>query len=271
METNLENFRMKVVWVTHHLPSSDLSDGSWIPGGLRGGAEMSDAEYLALCPDGVDVQIISADQTLANMDVIQSCDRVVVTGTDLLSDEAMLELARLQPMVFAHHLQTRTPARRVLLENAFPFVCHTPAHLAKESEWCDFANEPKLVLSAFDPDDIVVAEKEPFALAASRNHPLKGLNQSRLYAAEHGMELMVATDWSRSEVLMTMANAQWFIHLPLAFESECRAVMEAVLAGCEVITNDNVGITSYQRWRDRAWLRDEIIAAQLKFWSAILP
>jgi hypothetical protein len=68
-----------------------------------------------------------------------------------------------------------------------------------------------------------------------------------------------------------MTNAQWFIHLPLAFESECRSVMEAILAGCEVITNDNVGITSYHHWRDRAWLHDEIIASQLKFWSAILP
>lgn len=261
---------MKLGWVTHHLPSVEPVDGSWIPGGLRGGAEMSDAEYLSLCPSEVDVLVISSDQVLAKFDELKSCDRVVITGTDLLSDEAMLQLAMLKPMVFVHHLQTRTSARRVLLENAFPFVCHTPAHLAKEQEWCDFANEPKLVLSAFDPHEIKPSVKQPFALCASRNHPLKGLNQARLYAAQHDMELIVATDWSRSEVLKTMTNAQWFIHLPLAFESECRSVMEAVLAGCEVITNDNVGITSYPHWRDRVWLHDHIIAAQLNFWSAVL-
>jgi hypothetical protein len=46
-------------------------------------------------------------------------------------------------------------------------------------------------------------------------------------------------------------------------------VMEAVLSGCTVRTNDNVGITSYEHWDDPQWLSDEIDSASEKFWGFV--
>jgi hypothetical protein len=67
-----------------------------------------------------------------------------------------------------------------------------------------------------------------------------------------------------------MSYAEYFIHVPLAFESECRAVMEAVLSGCKVITNANVGITSVQDWDEPDALRNMIEKAGETFWRLVL-
>jgi hypothetical protein len=66
-----------------------------------------------------------------------------------------------------------------------------------------------------------------------------------------------------------MARCEWFVHLPLAFESECRAVMEAVLSGCKIEINDNVGITSVQNWNDPDTLREMIDKAGERFWELV--
>jgi len=256
---------MKLLWISHHLPS--VSDGDeWLRGDYRGGAEMSDAEYFADAPDDVDIWRIHPDQ-LVGVDV-REFDRVLVTGTDLLSELQMQHLATFDPMVFVHHRQSRTFARKVLLESAQPFVCHTPAHLAVEQEWCDLS-DTRLVLSAFNPDDCWIDHKERFALWAARNHPLKGKNQAALWCAQNDLPFMAVSDLSRDEVLALMASAEWFVHLPLAFESECRSVMEAVLSGCKVETNNLVGVTSFERWRDAGWLADEIAGASDLFWEAV--
>ena len=257
---------MNIAWITHHLSDDQPLGEGWIPGPYRGGAEMSDAEYLAHTPDGCHVQVF--DSTLFDPDQIVEFDRIVVTGTDLLSEAAMGWLATLKPMVFVHHRQTASEGRRRLLEAAQPFVCHTPAHLALEATWANLG-ATRLVLSALDTTGMEPGEKKPYVLVASRNHPLKGINQSRLWAARHNLDCVVATDWPRSQVLATMRQAEWFVHLPLSFESECRTVMEAVLAGCTVVTNDQVGITSYPEWRDAAWLRAEIATAGDAFWRAV--
>jgi hypothetical protein len=67
-----------------------------------------------------------------------------------------------------------------------------------------------------------------------------------------------------------MARAEAFVHLPLAFESECRSVMEAVLSGCVVQTNRNVGITSIPGWDDKNKLRDMVDRAGHDFWQLVL-
>jgi hypothetical protein len=66
-----------------------------------------------------------------------------------------------------------------------------------------------------------------------------------------------------------MARSEWFVHLPLAFESECRAVMEAVLSGCSIHTNENVGITSVDDWHDADALRHMIDKAGDTFWKLV--
>jgi hypothetical protein len=66
-----------------------------------------------------------------------------------------------------------------------------------------------------------------------------------------------------------MSFTEYFVHLPLAFESECRAVMEAVLSGCKIVTNDNVGITSVTDWEDPDALKNMIDKAGQTFWRLV--
>jgi hypothetical protein len=266
LETVLEGVGMKLLWVSHHLPSVAQEGSEWLQGEYRGGAEMSDADYFAGAPDWVDVWRVHPEQ-LIGVDV-REFDRVLITGTDYLTELQMQYLALFKPMVFVHHQQTRTNGRMVLLQQADPFVCHTPAHLAVEQQWCNLENTG-LVLSALNVDDCWIDHKEPFALWAARNHPLKGKNQAALWAAEHDLPFLAVSDLARDEVLALMASASWFLHFPLAFESECRSVMEAVLSGCTVRTNENVGITSYEHWDDPQWLSDEIDSASEKFWGFV--
>ena len=255
----------QIAWLTHHLPVDDTGGGTWLPGRFRGGAEMSDWEYQQAAPEGVSIDVFSPDQW-------ESClgyDRIVITGTDQLSEVAMIELAHRRPMVFLHHEQTESPGRQVLLDAAFPMVVHTPAHLHLELQWV----EPEytgLVLSHFDTSECREVKKQPFALWAARNHPLKGLNQARVWAHGAGFPLVVMHDHERSDVLEFMSRAEAFVHLPLCFESEGRAVMEAVLSGCRVQANTNVGITSVDRWHDKGYLKYLVDSAGEQFWDFVL-
>ena len=255
----------RVAWLTHHWAVPDTGGGKWLPGHYRGGAEMSDAAYRACAPEWVDIVALRPDEWEHALD----CERIVITGTDQLSEEAMVTLADYGPMVFVHHEQTESPGRMVLIENAEPFVVHTPAHLDQELKWVT-PKWSEMVLSHFDTSECYEAKKEPFALWAARNHPQKGLMQARVWAHAAGFPLVIMHSHAREEVLEMMSRAQAFVHLPLTFESECRSVMEAVLSGCVVQTNRNVGLTSLERWSDKGWLRDAVDRAGHDFWNVAL-
>lgn len=255
----------RIAWITHHLPVEDTGGGKWLPGIFRGGAEMSDHEYRQAAPPWIQIDVFHPDQ----WEEALTYNRIVITGTDLLSEEAMVRLAEENPMVFVHHEQKESAGRKILIEAADPFVCHTPAHLEREQLWCDITNY-QLILSHFDTSECFVGKKQPYALWAARNHPQKGMNQARLWAHSFGIPLVRMHDYARSDVLDMMSRAEWFVHMPLSFESECRSVMEAVLSGCRVHTNKNVGIVSMPRWDDRIYLGEQIDMAGEAFWEAVL-
>ena len=255
----------RIAWLTHHLPVDDTGGGKWLPGKFRGGAEMSDWEYQQAAPPDVIIDVYSPDEWEQTLHY----ERIVITGTDQLQPPAMIELARRHPMVFLHHEQTQTGPRQVLLNAAEPLVVHTPAHLALELAWTE-PNLTGMVLSHFDVTECYEVKKQPFALWAARNHPLKGLNQARVWAHGAGFPLVALHDKPREDVLEFMSRAEAFVHLPLCFESEGRAVMEAVLSGCRVQTNLNVGITSVDGWHDKRQLREMIAGAGEQFWDFVL-
>lgn len=251
--------------MTHHVGAGDPAQG-WLPGEHRGGGEMTDADWRAAAPDGVEVTVVSPDRWRESLDA----DRVVVTGTDLLSDEALCILAKSSPAVAVHHRQARSAARQRLLEAASPLIVHTPGHEAVERSWCSLGRVVH-VLSPMRADEFVEPVNDlEIALWASRDHPLKGRPIAEAYARRHGWHFVAITARPRADVLAMMARAQRFIHLPLEFESEGRGVIEAVLSGCDVVANRNVGITSFERWRDPAWMAEMTFDAGDRFWQAVL-
>lgn len=252
---------MKVAWVTHHLEGE--GGPGWLPGLHRGGGEMTDAALRDAAPSGVQLEVLSPQRARE----ADGYDRVVVTGTDLLTDTDMVRLSLLRPLVFLHHRQKPSQARGMLLAAADPLVVHTPAHEAVERLWC----EPRRVEHVLSPmgDVFRTGPKRDVALWAARDHPSKGRLVAEAYATSKGWPFKALFDAPRADVLDAMAEARWFIHLPLWFESEARSVIEAVLSGCEVVANRNVGLTSCERWRDRQWLTEQTSTAAQRFWGLV--
>ena len=268
----------KIGWYTHHIQNDpnvahsgaqgqeSVSSGLF-SGRFAGGAEMSDYDYQQQAPLGFQISIVTPD-TFHTHD-IHSFDSVVVTGTDAFSDDQLNQLSKSDPFVFVHHLQMPRASLENLINGSRLFVTHTPAHMARELLWTN-PRKTAQVLSYFDTSKIHDdGYKHPFALWAARSHPLKGQLKAHQWAINAGYEFKSLTNVPREQVLDAMAFSEWFVHLPLGFESECRAVMEAVLSGCKIHTNDNVGITSVEDWNDSDHLRNMIDKAGDTFWRLV--
>jgi len=244
-----------IAWLSHHLPDQN--------GNLAGGAEMTDQTLLESAP--VDCKIITCDKWQEAMDY----DQIVITGTDLLSPYAMTQLAKRKPVVAVHHLQTRTSEREILMSSARMLVCRSPRHLELELSW----TKPKRsswVVSPHDVSQFTAKPKEDFALWAARLHPQKGPKEAMIWASQNSIPLLMMYDKTRAEVLEAMSRAKHFVFLPTGFDAEPRAVVEAVLSGCNVITNDLAGISSIPNWRDPEVLTELVTNAKELFWQTVL-
>jgi hypothetical protein len=224
---------------------------------------MTDVTLLTDAP--TEVTIIRPDKWEQALEF----DKIVITGTDLLTPEAMLQLAKRNPVVAVHHQQTRTKERAELLSSASTLICRTPRHLEIELEW----TTPKAstwVTAPLDISEITQKPKEDFALWAARWHPQKGPEQAIEWAQQNNLKLIMMYDKTRAEVLEAMSRAKHFVFLPQAFDAEPRAVIEAVLSGCQVHTNDLAGITSVPNWQDPDTLKALVTQAKQLFWDRIL-
>jgi hypothetical protein len=112
--------------------------------------------------------------------------------------------------------------------------------------------------------------KEDFALWAARWHPQKGPEQAIEWAQQENLKLIMMYDKTRAEVLEAMSRAKHFVFLPQAFDAEPRTIIEAVLSGCNVHTNELAGITSIPNWRDPEVLTELITNSKELFWNTVL-
>lgn len=222
----------RIAWVTHHLVKDEPRDSALLPGLYAGGAEINDAVMRSHAPADVEITVIGPDDWRNALNF----ERIVITGTDRLSDEALVTLAERCPLVWIQHAQHQTPAKAHLFQRADRFVTMSALHMAHEAAWTGradtFVHSP-----VWDTSEVNRAPKEPVALWAARNHPAKGRINARIIAERMAVPLIELTNVSREVVLEHMSRAQWFIHWPKEFDACPRTVIEATLAGCEVITN----------------------------------
>ena len=112
-------------------------------------------------------------------------------------------------------------------------------HMQWESEWTGRADD--FVHSPVPPDQVKPSAKEPFALFAGRAHPAKGKINARVWAAENSVRLVELENTPHEIVLDHMSRAKYFVHLPKERDACPLVVIEATLAGCEIVTNPLVG------------------------------
>ena len=245
-----------IAWISHHLPEH-------FGGKLVGGAEMTDATLLADAP--VQVKTFLPDQWKEAMNY----DEIIITSTDLLSDFAMLQLAKKNPVVAIHHQQTQNQHRATLFNSAKTLICRTPKHLELELSWTN-PKSSTWVVSPLDLTEITSKPKENFALWTGRWHEQKGPNQAIEWASSNNLELIMMHNKTRAEVLEAMSRAKHFVFLPQGFDAEPRSVVEAVLSGCEVHTNNLAGITSIPNWDNPEVLSKLVTNAKELFWQTVL-
>jgi len=228
---------MRVAWVTHHIPRVEDRHEALLPGKYAGGAERNTDYMVTAAPPGVDVVYVEPGDADSAAD--GSFDRVVFGGTDKLSEASMHVLAALKPVVWVQHAQHRTPAKAILFQQASRFLTMSRAHMAWEAEWTGRADA--FIHSPVPPDQVSPKPKEPFALFAGRKHPAKGKLNARIWAQRHGVPLVELENADHDVVLDHMARAQYFVHLPKERDACPLVVIEATLAGCEIVTNSLVG------------------------------
>jgi hypothetical protein len=244
-----------IAWLSHHLPDQN--------GKLLGGAEMTDHTLLQDAP--VDCTVIHSDNWKQAMDY----DQIVISGTDQLSPRAMLQLAEKKPVVAVHHQQTENEHRGKLMSSAKVLICHSPKHLELELSWTT-PKQSTWILSPHDPSEFTQKPKEFFALWAARMHNQKGPKQAEEWALQQGIPLVMMHDKTRAEVLEAMSRASHFVFLPTGFDAEPRTIIEAVLSGCQVVTNDLAGITSIPNWHDPEVLTELVTNSKELFWDTVL-
>lgn len=225
-----------IAWLTHHLPAQQSNASYHLPGGLIGGAEMTDVSMVEI--GGRAVQWYGPDEWQQALEA----DRIVITGTDFLTPEAMTALAARKPVVWVHHQQQPSKERAALFAAADPFVCMSQAHADVEAKWS--GTRGQVCHGWIDVRNLAAlsdGERNGQALWAARNHPQKGRIGARIWARERGLQLTEMHDKPREIVLDAMLQHTWFVFLPKGFDACPRTLIEAEAAGCQIATNELAG------------------------------
>jgi len=228
---------MRVAWVSHQFAGADDTPKrpGLLPGRFAGGAEMSTEEMIAQAPDGVEVVRFRLPSDLPDL---SGFDRVVVGATEHLRQQVAEDLIPLRPVYWVRSVQQ--PWLERYFEKAALLIW--PSHeCARWHEWSHTRYE--VCPAPLDVTEIPRGvEKEDFALWAGRDVWHKGRDAARRFAQERGWTFKEMTDSDRSSVLHEMGRARRFVHMPQGLVDPCpRAVIEAEIAGCEIVTNELCG------------------------------
>lgn len=258
---------MKVAWLTHQFPSVEGAENgeNLLPGRFPGGAERSNHNRIQARPEGVEVTLVHPQDWTDAL----SFDEIVIGATDLLSDQAMIELSSRRYSIAVMHPHPVSWSNKLLFENAKVVIALSPAHLKSSVHDYDI-KRGEWVLSPVELAKIQVKEKEEFALHAARRDWWKGADQAQEWADANGIPLTIMQKETHETVLETMSRAKYFVHLPKILDAEPTACIEAVLSGCQLITNSNVGLTSVPDWDSPELLAKRIETAGSDFWQIAL-
>lgn len=241
---------MKIAWVTHR----DYD--------AQGGAESADSQMMARRPEGVDIMLVRPGGV---SDDLKKFDRVVISGLLNLSSREQNVLADLAPAIWVHDMAT---TGHWLYEKARPLICLTPLHYEWECETTPALERVPVLLnpgwmdtSAVYGDQIKIEQ----ALWAHVPYEHKGLDLATHWANKMKIPLTTMSYRSHKEVIRAMETHRYFVLLSKIKDPGPRSIIEAQLANCVLVTNENVGV-----WEeDRDDLLERINRADKEFWEAV--
>ena len=228
---------MRVAWVSHQFARSapEPARNGLLPGLYAGGAEHSTEEMIAQAPEGVEVIRFRLPTSLPEL---WDFDRVVVGATEHLSPENVRQLVNHRPVLWVRSPQN--PSLLPLFQSARKIMW--PSHeAARWHKWFNLQYE-------ISPGPMDVTKiprgvpKEDFALWAGRSVGHKNRQGAQEWAEKNGVRFVALSNEPRETILEAMGRARWFVHLPRDIIDPCpRTVIEAEIAGCEIVTNELCG------------------------------
>jgi glycosyltransferase involved in cell wall biosynthesis len=232
--------------------------------GYIGGAELSQAEFRAAAPEGVEVVDCPPGGVVPGLDAY-----VVHNHTHYRPDD----LDKLTGRVVRYHHDLRPQH----VTDAIHLFCSPlqRAHTGIDGECIP----PAIDYEAFKPDSWPDGDPRGGKVWLGRFYPGKGIELACEYATGNGgidfygegplvptstEYVRVKAPVSHSEVPDVLRRYKTFVHLPTVIEPFGRTVAEAWAAGCELVINRNVGAAW---WISEA--PDKLKSAGEDFWAVV--
>jgi len=253
-----------------------------------GGAEITD--YLMIKAGearGYEILRLKKEDT-SDYRNLSDLDFLIVSNTHTFSSREIRNILRRRFVLYLHDcvIDPHTP---MLLQHASLVVFLSPLHRKFFEERFRICTRVLECPPPVDMHQYNASEKEDFAVYAGLIAKHKGIYNVLEYARKHpSMKIILVGKnqipdlklpknveyfgaLSREEVLKLLSRAKYFIHLPEWIEAFGRAVAEAYLCGCELITNDRVGFLSYPwNFENREVVRRELAKSRDLFWDTVI-
>jgi hypothetical protein len=101
-------------------------------------------------------------------------------------------------------------------------------------------------------------------------HLIKGFQEALQYCRERGIEPRIVRDVSPAEVLCELAAAERLVFLPRWVEPASRLAIEARFLGCDIISNEALGVGGEAWWHAPDEVAFPIVRdAPARFWRAV--
>lgn len=242
---------MRVAWISsrnYHL--------------MEGGAELADMKMLDEVPNFVELTMV--DPITINDIDLGEFDATVLACLRYFTAEQLGRIAITRPVIWSHDMEY---AGHWIYPIGKAFVALTPRHMEVELKEQPLIQRPYVNPGYFDTSEIHYdCKKRKAAVWAARLHAHKGLDNAQAWSEKEGVPLRVFTDRPRTVVLREMCEAEYFVLLPKLFDPGPWSVIEAQLAGCRLVVNENVGYYDLPREE----VKQLIDNAAKEFWDVVL-
>jgi hypothetical protein len=262
-----------------------------------GGAELTDAAAIAACPWSVTTRRFRE----LSPGEAKGYDVLVVANSQSASAEQLAEIAGTgRHIAFEHDLRvcrwrgnfpvSIDPAHRRFQRCACPhpalrgffasaagvvFLTAFQERIYRKNPFFTCGPSRMLGSSLFELASLERAsrgstERRDGTCVFASPHRIKGFRAARRYCRDHGIEPSLIRGLAPDDVLALFARSERFVYLPIGPEWAGRMVVEARLLGCEVVLNDNVGVSGEPFWGgSRAQALEFVADGPARFWRLV--
>jgi hypothetical protein len=284
---------MRALFVADYFVDTDGDSGGSYPGG----AEQTDAAVIEACPWPVErvrireLDTVSLDRfdlfLLGNLNLASraQCEALADRGRHVLfeHDYRMCRYRGDYSKRRVHRWLNRCFCREKRFQKLFATALGAVFLTRRQLE--RYRRNPFLRLPPHEVLGCSVMGQEFFeTLRQYRARPLekrgtivvhsarsfKGFARSLEYCARHGIEPTVVRDASPPEMLAALSRAERLVFMPEWYEPASRLAVEAKFLGCEVVSNERLGVAGEPWWTEPDAVGLAVLeGAAERFWEIV--